>query len=92
MACENSSWQRRSGQNLSGGPRLGEVGTSSWKPDDHGKLRTMSRPKKIKTAIWIGEQQWQALKELADTLDRSAAQLLREANNGTQASDGAVLP
>jgi hypothetical protein len=33
----------------------------------------MSRPKKIKTAIWIGEQQWQALKELADTLDRSAA-------------------
>jgi hypothetical protein len=39
----------------------------------------MSRPKKIKTAIWIGKQQWQALKELADTLDRSAAQLLREA-------------
>jgi hypothetical protein len=25
------------------------VGTSSWKTDDHGKLRTMSRPKKIKT-------------------------------------------
>jgi hypothetical protein len=47
--------------------------------NDRGKLRSMSRPKKIKTAIWIGEQQWQALKELADTLDRSAAQLLREA-------------
>ena len=40
------------------------------------KLRTMSRPKKIKTAIWVGEKQWQALKALADSLDRTAAQLV----------------
>jgi hypothetical protein len=39
-----------------------QVVTSLWKPIDHGKLRTMSRPKKIKTAIWIGEKQWQRLK------------------------------
>ena len=39
----------------------------------------MSRPKKIKTAIWVGEKQWQALKALADSLDRTAAQLVREA-------------
>jgi len=33
-------------------------------------------PKKIKTAIWVGEKQWQALKALADSLDRTAAQLV----------------
>ena len=58
---------------------LGKVGTSLWQPDDHGKLRTMSRPKKMKTAIWIGEKQWASLKALADRLDRTAAQLVREA-------------
>ena len=52
--------------------------TSLPQPEDYGKLRTMSRPKKIKTAIWIGEKQWQALKALADSLDRTAAQLVRE--------------
>jgi hypothetical protein len=54
------------------------VVTSLPQPEDYGKLRTMSRPKKIKTAIWIGEKQWQALKALADSLDRTAAQLVRE--------------
>jgi hypothetical protein len=39
----------------------------------------MSRPKKIKTAIWIGEKQWAAVKALADSLDRTAGQLVREA-------------
>jgi len=39
----------------------------------------MSRPKKIKTAIWIGEKQWASLKALADRLDKTAAQLVREA-------------
>jgi len=39
----------------------------------------MGRPTKIKTAIWVGEKQWQALKALADNLDRTAAQLVREA-------------
>jgi predicted DNA-binding protein len=39
----------------------------------------MSRPKKIKTAIWVGEKQWASLKALADRLDRTAAQLVREA-------------
>jgi predicted DNA-binding protein len=39
----------------------------------------MSRPKKIKTAIWIGEKQWSSLRAMADRLDRTAAQLVREA-------------
>jgi hypothetical protein len=33
-----------------------QVVTSLWKPDDHGKLRTMGRPKKIKTVMWAGEK------------------------------------
>jgi len=39
----------------------------------------MPRPTKIKTAIWVGEKHWQALKALAGSLDRTAAQLVREA-------------
>jgi predicted DNA-binding protein len=39
----------------------------------------MSRRKKIKTAIWVGKKQWASLKVLADRLDRTAAQLVREA-------------
>jgi predicted DNA-binding protein len=39
----------------------------------------MPRPTKIKTAIWIGEKQWATLRALADRLDRTAAQLVREA-------------
>jgi hypothetical protein len=39
----------------------------------------MSRPKKIKTAIWIGETQWASLRAPADRLDRTAPQLVREA-------------
>jgi hypothetical protein len=38
-------------------------------PITHGKLRTMSRPKKIKTAMWVGEKQWASLKALADRLE-----------------------
>jgi hypothetical protein len=37
------------------------------------------RPKKIKTVIWVGEKQWASLRTLADRLDRTAAQLVREA-------------
>ena len=39
----------------------------------------MLRPKKIKTAIWVGEKRWLSLRALADRLDRTAAQLVREA-------------
>jgi hypothetical protein len=39
---------------------------------------TMHR-EKIKTALWFGADQWKALKELASTMDRSVAQLVREA-------------
>jgi len=42
------------------------------------KLRTMARPKKIKTAIWVGKKQWAFPRTLADRLDRTAAQLVRE--------------
>jgi hypothetical protein len=38
----------------------------------------MSRPKKIKTAIWVGEKQWASLKALADRLNRTAGQLVSE--------------
>ena len=39
----------------------------------------MSRPKKIKTVIWVGEKQWVSQRALADRLVRTAAQLAREA-------------
>jgi hypothetical protein len=51
----------------------------------------MSRPKKIKTAIWIGEKQWQALKELAENVDRSAAQLVREATGRVRWREAGVV-
>jgi hypothetical protein len=34
---------------------------------------------RIKTALWFGAHQWKALKKLASTMDRSVAQLVREA-------------
>jgi predicted DNA-binding protein len=37
------------------------------------------RREKIKTALWFGADQWKALKKLASTMDRSVAQLVREA-------------
>jgi hypothetical protein len=37
------------------------------------------RKDKIKTALWFGADQWGDLKRLASTIDRSVAQLVREA-------------
>ena len=34
-------------------------------------LRTKARPTKIKTAIWVGEKQWHALKALANRFERA---------------------
>jgi hypothetical protein len=37
------------------------------------------RREKIKSAVWFGADQWEALKKLSSTMDRSMAQLVREA-------------
>jgi len=59
---------------------LGRV-TDKWLLAFHNQKIMVScepcRPKKIKTAIWIGEKQWQALKALADSLDREVLPKIR---------------
>jgi len=37
------------------------------------------RREKIKTALWIGADQWKRLQKMADSRDVSVAQLVREA-------------